>query len=416
MGLLRVAKGSMDTVLADQWREYFYASALNEDILVTKGIPRQQKKSFNTKKTDNIITNGSVISVNEGQCMIIVDNGAIVEVSAEPGEFVWDASTEPSIFYGGLQKGIMDSFNTWKKRVGFGGDTAKDQRIYYFNTKDIIGNKYGTQSPIPFRVIDANIGLDTDVAVRCHGEYAYHLADPILFYKKVCGNVSEDFTRDRIDSQLKSELLTALQPAFAEISMKGVRYSQLPAYTGELTKVLHAELSKTWGTLYGIEITSFGINSATISEEDAEKIKTLQMNATLRSPQMAAATLAAAQAQAMQDAAKNQNAGPMMAFAGLNMANMTGGINAASLYQMGGQSGVREPQAPGEPDQMPESTGTAKMQPGSWICPKCGNQNAGNFCSNCGTAKPEPTAWVCSCGTQNIGNFCTNCGKPRNPQ
>ena len=231
MGLLRVAKGSLDTVLADQWREYFYASALNEDVLVTKGIPRQQKKSFNTKKTDNIITNGSVISVNEGQCMIIVDNGAIVEVSAEPGEFVWDASMEPSIFYGGLQQGIADSFNTWKKRVGFGGDTAKDQRIYYFNTKDIIGNKYGTQSPIPFRVIDANIGLDTDVAVRCHGEYAYHLADPILFYKKVCGNVSEDFTRDRIDSQLQSELLTALQPAFAEISMKGVRYSQLPAYT-----------------------------------------------------------------------------------------------------------------------------------------------------------------------------------------
>ncbi len=402
MGLLQVGVGALESVLADQWREYFYCDALSEDTLMKKGTIRQARRAFNTKKSDNIISNGAIIAVNEGQCMIIVDSGAIVEVSAEPGQFLWDSSTEPTIFYGGLKKGIVDSFNTWKKRVGFGGDTAGDQRVYYFNTKDIIGNKYGTQNPIPFRVVDRNINLDTDVSVRCHGEYAYRLSDPILFYKKLCGNVSDAFTRDRIDSQLKSELLTALQPAFAKISEQGVRYSQLPAHADDIARALDTELSATWGKNYGIEIAAFGVNSATISDEDADRIKQLQMNATLKDPTLAAATLAAAQAQAMQDAAKNSSAGPMMAFAGMNMAGMAGGLNAQQLYSMGTAANA----AP-----QPTAPTPAKMQTGSWTC-ACGNVNTGNFCPQCGAQRPQPAVWTCpQCGQQgNTGNFCSNCG------
>jgi membrane protease subunit (stomatin/prohibitin family) len=353
--------------------------------------------------------------------MIIVDNGAIVEVSAEAGQYVFDSSTEPSIFYGGLGKGIVDSFNQWKKRVGFGGDTATDQRIYFFNTKDIMGNKYGTQNPIPFRLIDRNINLDVEFGVRCHGEYSYRLIDPILFYKKVCGNVTDEFTRDRIDSQLKSELLTALQPAFADISAKGIRYSELPAHADDIAAALNQHLTETWGRNYGVEIAAFGLSSATISEQDAEKIQTLQLNATLRDPGMAGATIAAAQAQAMKDAANNQSAGPMMAFAGMNMANMTGGMNTGNLYNMAAQQQMaqqaqpqmQQPGAPvagvvaGGPQEAP------KMQAGSWIC-ECGSENNGNFCTNCGKPKPKPKSWFCpQCGIENNGNFCTNCGTKR---
>lgn len=408
MGLLQVGAGAAESVLADQWREYFSCDALAEDVLMKKGEARQSRRAFNTKKSDNLISNGAIIAVNEGQCMIIVDNGAIVEVCAEPGKFLFDSSTEPTIFYGGLKKGIVDSFNTWKKRVGFGGDTATDQRIYYFNTKDIIGNKYGTQNPIPFRIVDQNIGLDTDVAVRCHGEYAYRLADPILFYKKLCGNVSDEFRKDRLDSQLKSELLTALQPAFAAISAQGVRYSQLPAHADDIAKCLDAELSHTWGQNYGIEIAAFGLSSATISDEDAERIKQLQMNATLKDPTLAAATLAAAQAQAMKDAAKNTSTGPMMAFAGMSMANMAGGLNAQQLYSMGVAQASAQSAAPA----MPNAQSAA--QSGSWTC-NCGTVNTGNFCSNCGRRRPQSASWTCpKCGQQeNHGNFCSNCGAPR---
>jgi len=422
MGLVRVAMGALNTVLADQWREYFYCDSLSENVLMQKGLPRKQKNSQNTKNSENLISNGSVVAVNEGQCMIIVDNGAIVEVSAEPGQYVFDSSTEPSIFYGGLGKGIVDSFNQWKKRVGFGGDTATDQRVYFFNTKDIMGNKYGTQNPIPFRLIDRNINLDVEFGVRCHGEYSYRLVDPILFYKKVCGNVTEEFTRDRIDSQLKSELLTALQPAFADISAKGIRYSELPAHADDIAEALNKHLTETWGKNYGVEIAAFGLSSATISEADAEKIQTLQLNASLRDPGMAGATLAAAQAQAMKDAANNQSAGPMMAFAGLNMANMAGGMNTGNLYNMAAQQQQMAQQAqpqmqqPGAPVAGVVAGGPAeapKMQAGRWTC-ECGSENNGNFCTNCGKPKPQPKNWFCpQCGIENTGNFCTNCGTKR---
>lgn len=402
MGILKVGVSAANGVLADQWREYFYCPSLESDVLVKKGENRKARRSFNTKGSDNIISNGSVIAVNEGQCMIIVDQGTIVEVCAEAGEFVYDTSTEPSIFYGNLGTGIAESFRQFGRRISMGGDTGKDQRVYFFNTKEIMGNKYGTVNPVPFRVVDKNIGLDMDIAIRCHGEYAYRIVDPILFYKNVCGNVSDDFTRDRIDSQLKSELLTALQPAFARISEMGIRYSALPGHALELSNALNEVLSEQWGDKYGIEISSFGINSVKAPEEDEEMIKELQRNALFCNPNMAAAHLVDAQAAAMKAAASNQNAGPMMAFAGMNMAGNAGGMNAQSMFEMGRQ------QAAGQQPQM-----QTKNDAVCWTC-SCGAAgNTGKFCSECG--KPRATAgtfWTCSCGAQNSGKFCSECGKP----
>lgn len=380
MGLLRVGADAAKNVLEDQWREYFYCDSLDENTLAVRGRARRDRG--NNHGGENVITNGSIIAVNDGQCMIIVEQGAIVDVCAEPGEFVYDSSREPSVFYGGLWKGIKDSFAEWKKRVGFGGEEGVDQRIYYFNTKEILGNKYGTANPVPFRVVDQNIGLDIDISVACFGEYAYKIQDPILFYKNICGNVTSDYTRDRIDSQLKSDLLTALQPAFADISAKGIRYSAVPAHADDMAESLNRILSDKWGRTYGIVISTFGINSLKASKEDEDRIKQLQANAALRNPAMAAATLTAAQAQAMQDAARNKQAGPMMAFAGMNMAQNAGGINANSLFQMAGQQSPAQPGA--------QAPAPAQASPaGAWVCPSCGTQNTGKFCSNCGTKRPE---------------------------
>lgn len=397
MGILKVGVGAAQGVLADSWREYFYCDAMDVDVLAKKGEQRQSKRGFNTKKSENIISNGSIIVVNEGQCMMIVEQGKVVEVCAEAGEFLYDSATEPSLFYGDLKESIKESFRQFGKRVGFGGDPAGDQRIYYFNTKEILGNKYGTSNPVPFRVVDTNIGLDIDIAIRCHGEYAYHIIDPILFYKNICGNITDTYTRDSMESQLKSEMLTALQPAFGKLSAMGIRYSALPAHTMELSQALNEVLAEKWGGRYGIEITSIGVSSVKASDEDEAMIKELQRNATLRNPSMAAAHLVNAQAEAMQAAAANPNAGPVMAFAGMNLANQSGGMNAGQLFQMAAQ---QQPQA-----QAPTQTG--------WTCSCGAADNTGNFCTECGAKKPEENVWICACGSHNKGRFCPQCGKPK---
>lgn len=240
MGLIKAALGSINGILADQWKEYFYCESMPAQVLVSKGAKQVRGRSSNTKGEDNIISNGSVIAVNDGQCMIIVDQGKIVDFSAEPGEYVFNASSEPSIFYGAMPKDLIDN---GIKRFGFGGQPAKDQRVYFINTKEIPGNKYGTPSPIPFRVVDRNVGLDVDISIRIHGEYSYRICNPIMFYKNVCGNVSGVYTRDNLDSQLRTELMTALQPAMAKISEQGIRYSALPAHTMEISEALNTILS-----------------------------------------------------------------------------------------------------------------------------------------------------------------------------
>lgn len=407
MGLLQVGIGAASSVLADQWREYFYCPALETEVLVRKGQNRKARGNFNRRGSDNIISNGSIIAVNEGQCMIIVEQGAIVEICAQPGEFIFDTSSEPSIFTGDLKDSIKASFQTFMHRVSMGGDTGKDQRVYFFNTKEIIGNKYGTANPVPFRVVDHNIGLDIDTSVRCNGEFAYRLVDPILFYKNISGNVNEDYTRDKIDSQLRSELLTALQPAFAKISEMGIRYSSLPGHAQALGDALNEVLSEKWAKRYGIMISTFGVNSITAPKEDEALIKELQRNAVFRNANMAAAHMVGAQASAMQAAASNTATGPMMAFAGMNMASQAGGVNASDLYAMGQQQQMRQVQ-------QQQQMAPQQAAPSGWNC-NCGTSgNTGKFCMNCGKPKPvDANTWTCSCGTQNKGRFCMECGKPK---
>ena len=394
MGLIKAALGAAGGVMADQWREYFYCDSLSDDVLMCKGTKRTSRRSSNTKGSDNIITNGSVIVVNEGQAMMIVDQGRIVEFTAEAGAFTWNASTEGTIFYGGFGKGLKDSWENFKTRFTFGGDTGNDQRIYYFNTKEILGNKYGTPTPVPFLIVDKNIGFEYEASLRCNGEYTYQITDPIAFYKKLAANVPGDYTRDRLDSQLKSQFLTCLQPAFARISEMGIRYSALPGHTLELSEAMDDALTRKWSGERGISIVSVSVNSVTISPEDEATLKELQKTAVFRSAAMGAAYTTMAQGEAMKAAAGNA-AGAMTGFMGMGMAQQAGGVNAAQLYQMAAQQEAPKP-APAAP------------AADSWKC-SCGAENTGKFCVECGSKKPE-AGWTCACGSVNKGKFCPECG------
>ena len=424
MGLIKAARGAAGGVMADQWKEFFYCDAIPENVLAVKGQKKTSKRFSNTKGNDNVISNGSVIAVADGQCMLIVDQGKIVDMCAVAGEYTYDMSSEPSIFTGDLGEGIKNVFNNMANRFTFGGEAPKDQRIYYFNTKELIGNKYGTPSPVPFRVVDQRAGIDIDVGIRCFGEYSYHISNPMLFYTNVCGNVSEAYTRDRLDSQLKTELLTALQPAFARIGEDGIRYSQLPGHTLELADALNEVLSKKWRDLRGIEIVSFGVSSVTADEDDEKMLKELQRNAAFMDPTRAAAHLVGSQGDAMKMAANNQG-GAAMAFMGMNMAGQGGGMNAGNLFAMGQQQAAAQP-APAAPagwtcacghagntGKFCAECGQPKPAPaGEWKC-ACGAVNTGKFCAECGQPKPASDEWTCACGTVNKGKFCANCGTPR---
>lgn len=406
MGLIAAALGSAGGVLADQWKEYFYCEAIPNDVLVVKGQKKVSSRSTNTKGSDNIITTGSVIAVADGQCMIIVEQGKVVDFCATPGEYTYDARTEPSLFSGGgLAGNIKEVFMQIGKRFTFGGEVPMDQRVYYVNTKEIIGNKYGTPSPVPFRVVDERAGIDIDIGMKCFGEYSYKITNPILLYTNVVGNVAYDYKKSELEGQMRSELLTALQPAFAKISDMGIRYSSITGHTSDIRDALKSELSVLWGEARGIEIYQFGVSQIKADEEDEKMIKDLQRNAAFMDPTRAAAAMVGAQTQAMQSAANN-TAGAMTGFMGMGMAMQAGNINAQSLYQMGAQQQAQQP-APA-----PAPQAAAQPVADGWKC-ACGNMASGKFCPECGSPKPADDGWTCACGVVNKGKFCAECGKPK---
>ena len=427
MGLIKAFVGAAEGTLADQWKEFFYCDAMDKSVMMKKGQKRTGARSSNVHGNDNIISNGSGIAVADGQCMIIVEQGKVVEVCAEPGQFTYDTSTEPSIFSGSLGDSIKATFATVGKRFTFGGDTGKDQRIYYFNTKELIDNKFGTPNPIPFRVVDSKIGLDIDVSVRCSGVYSYRISNPLLFYTNVCGNVENEYTRDELDRQLKTEFISALQPAFGKLSELELRPNQIVTHNTDLENAMNETLSAKWGELRGLKVVSIALGSVTLPDEDAEMIKQAQRTAMLQNPTMAAATMVGAQADAMKAAAANES-GAMNGFIGMGMAmNAGGGMNAQNLFAMGAQqeearrqeemrrqeeARQQEEMRRQEAMQQQQMAAAPVQQQGadSWTC-SCGYVATGKFCPECGAKRPEkPTGWICSCGALNKGKFCSECG------
>ena len=403
MGLIKAGIGALGGVLADQWKEFFYCDAMDMDTLMVKGKKRTSGRSSNTKGEDNIISNGSGIAVADGQCMMIVEQGKVVEFCAEPGEYKYDSSTEPSIFTGKLGDSIKETFKAVGKRFTYGGDTGKDQRVYYFNMLEIMDNKFGTANPFMFKVVNKEIGMSRTVQIRCNGVYSYRLTDPMLFYTRVAGNVGDEFTRDVLDGQLKTEFISALQPAFAQLSTLALHPAEIPAHTGELKAALNAALKLDWTDRRGISVESVAINPITLTPEDMAKINQMEDAATMGGNAfMMAGRMTDATANAMETAAAN-DAGAMTGFMGMGMAGnaMGGGFNAAqNFFNMGQQ----QAQAQAQPQAAPANDG--------WKC-SCGAIVTGKFCTECGQKKPESDGWTCSCGAVNKGKFCSECGQKK---
>ena len=410
MGLIKASINAISGALEDQYKEYIYCDAMSTDVLAARGYKRVGSKGTN-KGSDNIITDGSAIAVNEGQCALVVADGKVVEVAAEAGVFEFKSDASPSVFSGNLGDSLLNTLKDVGGRIARGGEAGRDQRVYYINIKEIMSNRFGTVNPIPFRVVDRNIGLDVDVSVRCNGEYSYRITNPILFYTNVCGNITDTYTRSNMDSMLKSEILNALQPAFGKFSEQGIRPSGLTAHTMEICDALNEILSKRWGDMRGMRVESFNLNSVTLPKEDQDMITELQRKAVMRDPGMAGATLVEAQAEAMKTAAGNSG-GAMVGFMGMNMAQMQGGMNAQNFYQMNAmqqQQNMMQQQA----QAAPAPAAPAAPAAGAWKC-SCGTENTSKFCQQCGSPKPADSGfWSCACGAQNKGKFCQECGKPK---
>ena len=400
MGLIKAGLGALGGVLADQWKEFFYCEALDMDTLVIKGQKRVDGRSSNTKGNDNVISNGSRIAVADGQCMIIVEQGKVVEVCAEPGEYTYDSSTEPSIFAGSFGDSLKQTFRAVGKRFTYGGDTGKDQRVYYINTKEIMGNKFGTPSPIIFEVMNKRIGFSRTVNVRCNGVYSYIISNPLQFYTRIAGNISDVFTRDILDEQLKAEFVDALQPAFGTLAEMELRPAQIPAKAKELKQAMNEALKYEWAESRGISVEKIALNPITLNPEDMKKIQEMEDSTSYGSnAAMAMGRAVTASANAMETAAGN-SAGAMTGFIGMGMAGnmMGGGFNMAQ--QIASFQQQQQQAAPA-----PASDG--------WKC-SCGATPTGKFCPECGSPKPaESAGWTCSCGTVNKGKFCQNCGSKK---
>lgn len=388
MGLIKAAAGAIGGAMADQWKEFFYCEAMDDETLMVKGQKIISGRSSNKYGNDNIISDGSGIAIADGQCMLIVEQGEIVDICVEPGEFTFISSTEPSVFTGDLGDSLELAFRNIRRRFSFGGGSGRDQRVYYINTKEIMDNKFGTANPFMFRVVDRGIGLDKDVSIRCNGIYSYRITDPITFYTNVSGNVSQSYDRSELDATLKTEFISALQPAFAKLSGLELRPSQIPAHAAELEAAMNEVLTKKWYEKRGISVVSVAMNPITLRQEDLESIQKFQDSAVLTNAGMAAATLVGAQADAMRAAASNPGGG-MMGFMGMSMAAQSTGMNAMGLFRQAQEE---------------------KAESDSWKC-ACGTLNTGKFCMNCGSPRHQSSdSWKCSCGAVNKGNFCMNCG------
>ncbi|MCL2503517.1 MAG: SPFH domain-containing protein [Coriobacteriia bacterium] len=340
--------------------------------------------------------------------MLVIENGKVADFCAEPGQYVYNNTIAPSLFGGGL-KDLTGSFMEVGKRFAAGGAPTDQQKVYYINIKEIIGNKIGWGN-IPFR--DSEFQMT--VRVQGFGQYSFKITNPLLFYTNIAGNTTGEYKRDDLAGQMKAEVISALQPALGRIAQQQIAYDMLINYPREIGAALNAEMSAEWSERRGIEIVSMAMESVTVDEQSQKKIEQLQEARALSNPMMAAGRIAAGQATAMENAASNPG-GSVGAFMGMGMAQGAGGMDAANLFQMGAQQQQQQQQQVPPAPQAPAPPAPAQGSADSWQC-ACGVLSTGKFCQECGEKRPEPVSsdsWVCSCGASSTGKFCMECGAKR---
>lgn len=422
MGIIKAAVQAMSGGLSDQWLETIEPYEMGEHTVLTEGI--QVRRGQNKKGTAQTVSNGSVIRVYDNQFMMLVDGGKIVDYTAQPGYYTVDNSSLPSMFDGDLGGAVKETFD----RLRFGGQTPRNQKVYYVNLQEIKGIKFGTRNPVNY----FDSFYNAELFLRAHGTYSIRITDPIRFYAEAVPRNASRVEIEDINEQYMNEFLEGLQASINQMSADGIRISYVPSKSVELSRYMADAMDESWRSMRGMEIQSVAIASISYDEESKNLIHMRNQGAMMSDPSVREGYVQGAFARSMEKAAANSN-GAMTGFMGMNMGmNMQGAAmnttSAVNLSQMQ-MNQQKEAAARAEKEQQTgvwkcscgtENTGNFCCNCGSkkpaaketWKC-SCGAENTGNFCSNCGAKRPENTAWKCSCGTQNEGKFCSNCGKPR---
>ena len=397
MGIIRALKETVSGSLADQWLEVIEPENMGGQTVMTRGICTG--KGANKKGGRDVISNGSVIHVYEGQFMMLLDGGKIVDYSAEPGYFTVDNSSMPSMFSGQLDDALQNSFD----RFRYGGATPTAQKVYYINLQEIKGIRFGTRNPINY----FDNFYNAELFLRTHGTYSIRITDPIKFYVEAIPKNQEQVEIGDINEQYLYEFLDALQSSINQMSADGVRISYVTSKSRELSKYMADTLDEDWKQNRGMEIQAVAIASVSYDEESQKLITMRNQGAMLGDPSVREGYVQGAFARGMEAAGSNKG-GSTVGFMGMNMGAQMGGsmvanMSAANMQQM---QMNREAQAAVE-----KQSRSSQTKEDVWMC-SCGHESTGKFCSECGKPRPEKDTWMCVCGHESTGKFCSECGRP----
>lgn len=381
MGLIKALSEATSSALGDQFKEFVTCPTISKNVLIQRGLVNHGKGNRNP--SEGVISNGSTIVVPQGMAMMIIENGEIKEFTAEPGTFYFDTGSEPSIFTGGLGKGIIDTFKTIGKRFTYGGQTAKDQRVYYVNLLTITGNKFG--SPQPKKITDEKYGM---LEVTFFGEYAFKVVDPILLVNSVIGaNASDTVTYEEVvGSQLQSKFVEKLTQAISVVMRKNkVSFGDMGLYNSDISDEMNVCLDESWRKNYGLEVTDVALSDINLTDESMVKVNKIDEATIFSNKNLQSGLMASASADALRNASSNSN-GSMMGFMGMNMASGAAG----SMMNAANQGSDVEGYKP-ETNQPEMGTIFAKKEENKEekVCPNCKTPVTGKFCSNCGTKIEE---------------------------
>ncbi len=390
MGIVKAFFNAVGGTLADQWQEVLEAENMTDSTVFTKGVKvRTDKRNNNKKGTSDLITDGSVIHVYPNQFMLLVDGGRIVDYTAEEGYYTVKNSAQPSLFGGRFGDALKDAFG----RIKFGGTPSGKQQAFFINLQEIKGIRFGTPSPVNY----FDNFYNSELFLRAHGTYSVKVTDPIKFYTEVIPKNASRVEINEINEQYLSEFLEALQASINQMSVEGVRISQIVSQAPKLSKYLATALDESWNSLRGFEVQAVGIKGISYDEESQKLINMRNQGAMLGDPSVREGYVQGAVARGIENAGSN-TAGSAQAFMGIGM-----GMGAGGNFVASASASNRE--------QMQQTQ--AKAPTGGWTC-SCGTVNTGKFCSECGKSKPVASgAWTCSCGQSNTGKFCSECGSPK---
>ena len=396
MGLIKAFTEGLSTGLGDQFKELVVCPEVSNNVLVQRGEVRHGDGNKNA--TSGVISNGSKIIVPQGMAMMLIENGAIKEFSAEPGEYIWDSSSEPSVFTGNFFKGVVDTIKTIGSRFTYGGMAPTDQRVYYVNLKPITGNKFG--SPQPKKITDEKYGM---LEVTFFGEYAFQVKDSVILVQNVIGaNPQDTLTYDDVvGGQLKSKFIEQITQAITIVMRKHkVSFGDMGMYGGDISEEMNIILDDSWRQKYGLEITDVALTDINLTDESMERVSRIDDATIFSNPNLQSGLLAQSSAKAMEAAAGNSG-GAMMGFMGMNMANQTGATMMGAVNQSAGGAVANNVNNQPEPGTLFNHTEPVVSEELEEVKPVEESANVLNFCPNCGTKSSG-------------GNFCTNCGQKLN--